>query len=502
MNYIDNLINRITMYRLLIYYLCGLLLVAMFFGAIGTLAYPPQMILLSASITVGICYAANYMFAKIYEAPSNTESALITGLILSLIITPMSSLKDATFLVAASGLAIASKYLIAIGNKHIFNPAAIAVVLTAFGPKESASWWIGSFTLLPFVLAGGLLIIRKIRRATMLGVYLAASLLSVMILALFTNHDSVASLQTALTHSSLFFLGFVMLTEPWTSPSTKFHRYMYAGIVGLLFSPFIQVAGIYSTPELALIVGNLYAFLVTPIAKTKVRITRRQMYGANTEDIELTPEHPFSYKPGQYIEMTMPHHGADARGARRYFTLASSPTEDTLRLGVRYYPGGSSFKEILHKADGELMSFGQVGGDFTLPKDPTTKLAFIAGGIGITPFRSMVKYLADTNDKRSAILLYGERSAQDVIYKDVFEEARAKVGLTTKYIFSASPKMQDNEIGGNISRELIEREIPDYASRIFYISGPQSMVQEVKRELRHMGVPRRNIKADYFFGYA
>jgi len=502
MNYIDNVINRITMYRLLIYYLSGLLFAAMFFGATGTLAYPPQMVLLSASITVGVCYIVNYIFAKIYEAPSNTESALITGLILSLIITPMSSLKDVTFLIAASGLAVASKYLIAIGNKHIFNPAAIAVVLAAFGPGESASWWVGSAALLPFVIAGGLLIIRKIRRLTMLIIYFAAAICSVVVMASMTSHDIAATVQATLLHSSLFFLGFVMLTEPLTSPSTKIHRYIYAGIVGLLFSPLIQVAGIYSTPELALIMGNLYAFLVTPIAKTKVRITRRMMYGANTEDIELTPEHPFLYKPGQYIEMTMPHHGSDARGARRYFTLASSPTEDTLRLGVRYYDNGSSFKEILHDSDNALMSFGQVGGDFTLPRDSTAKLAFIAGGIGITPFRSMVKYLSDTNDKRSTILLYGERSAEDVAYREVFEEASVKVGITTKYIFSSPSRIEGSEIVRTINRELIEHEIPDYASRIFYISGPQSMVQGVRHELRAMGVPRRNIKADYFFGYA
>ena len=490
------------MYRLLIYYLSGLLLAAMFFGAIGTLAYPPQMILLSASITVGVCYAVNYIFAKIYEAPSNTESALITGLILSLIITPMSSLKDVTFLVAASGLAIASKYIITVGNKHIFNPAAIAVVLTAFGPKESASWWVGSVALLPFVIAGGLLIIRKIRRATMLAVYLLAAICSVLAMAAITNHDAGATIQATLQHSSLFFLGFVMLTEPYTSPSTKMHRYVYAGIVGLLFSPLIQIAGVYSTPELALIMGNLYAFFVTPIAKTKVRITRRTMYGANTEDIELTPEYLFTYKPGQYIEMTLPHHGGDARGARRYFTLASSPTEDTLHLGVRYYDNGSSFKEVLHDSDNALMSLGQVGGDFTLPRDPNAKLAFIAGGIGITPFRSMVKYMTDTNDQRSAIVLYGERSAEDIAYKEVFEEARTKVGVATRYVLSSISATQDNIISGTISREFIESEIPDYASRIFYISGPQSMVEGIRRELRAMGVPRRNIKADYFFGYA
>ena len=503
MNYVDNLINRITMYRLLIYYLCGLLLAAMFFGAIGTLSYPPQMILLSASITVGASYVINYIFAKIYDAPSNTESALITGLILSLIITPMSSLKDVTFLLAASGLAIAAKYILAIGNKHIFNPAAIAVVLTAFGPGESASWWIGSAALLPFVLAGGLLIIRKIRRTTMVAIFFGAAVISVAAMAAVTGHDIATTTQTTFLHSSLFFLGFVMLTEPWTSPSTKNHRYIYAAIVGLLFSPLIHVGSIYSTPELALIVGNLYAFFVTPIAKTKVQIIRRRMYGANTEDIELAPEHPFLYKPGQYVEMTLPHKGSDARGARRYFTLASSPTEDTLHLGVRYYANGSSFKETLHNPDSTFMSFGQVGGDFTLPRDEDAKLAFIAGGIGVTPFRSMVKYLADTNDARPAILLYGERSIEDVAYREVFEEAQSKIGLVVRYVLGSVPQqVMGNEVAGIINRDLIAREVPDYASRIFYISGPQSMVKGVKKELLSLGVSRRNIKTDYFFGYA
>jgi ferredoxin-NADP reductase len=227
------------------------------------------------------------------------------------------------------------------------------------------------------------------------------------------------------------------------------------------------------------------------------------MYGANTEDIELAPEHPFLYKPGQYVEMTLPHKGSDARGARRYFTLASSPTEDTLRLGVRYYENGSSFKSSLHNPDSTFMSFGQVGGDFTLPKSKDAKLAFIAGGIGVTPFRSMVKYLADTNDARPAIMLYGERSIEDIAYREIFEEAQSKIGLVVRYVLGSMPQqLSSNEIVGMINRDLIAREIPDYASRTFYISGPQSMVKGVKKELRSMGVSRRNIKTDYFFGYA
>lgn len=490
------------MYRLLIYYLCGLLLVAMFFGAIGTLTYPPHMILLSTAIAVGVCYGVNFIFAKIYTAPSNTESALITGLILALIITPISSPKDATFLIVASSLAMASKYIIAINNKHVFNPAAIAVVLTAFGPKESASWWVGSVALLPFLIIGGVLIIRKIRRIIMVAVYCVTAIISVGAMAAVTNHDTGATIQATLLHSSLFFLGFVMLTEPWTSPATKTHRYVYAGIVGLLFSPLIQIAGVYSTPELALVIGNLYAFAVTPIAKTKVRITKRTMYGTRTEDIELAPERTFTYKPGQYIEMTLPHHGSDVRGVRRYFTLASSPTEPVLHLGVRYYTHGSSFKKALHAVDAAPMSVGQIGGDFTLPPDKNVKLAFIAGGIGVTPFRSMVKYLSDTNDKRSAILLYSERNPSDVTYREVFDEAYAKIGLRTKYVLSGASHRSNNEIIGNINSQLIAQEIPDYTSRTFYISGSQSMVEDVKRDLLALGVPRRNIKTDYFFGYA
>lgn len=501
MNLIDRLVDSITMYRLLLWYLIIVLCAALFFGAIGVMSYSPYSITISVALAVAACFVINYFFAKIYKAPTNWESAVLTGLILSLIITPIISVKDVPLILAASGLAIASKYVLAVHNKHIFNPVAIAVVLTAFGPQESASWWVGSIWLLPFVTVGGFLIARKIRRLRMVAVFFGIALISTALWSLANGQHLMTTLTSLFLHSSFFFLGFVMLTEPATSPTTHGRRYIYAAIVGFLFAPAFHIGSLYSTPELALVIGNLVAFFITPMVKTKVKIIATTMFGGRTEDIVLRPERSFAYKPGQYIEMTLPHSRADTRGLRRYFTLASSPTEQDLHLGIRYYDPGSTFKHALRQTPSTDMAFGQLGGDFVMPNDVSQKLAFIAGGIGVTPFRSMMKYLSDTNEARDVSLLYAERSPADIAYRDIFEEARRKLGLKTTYLLDESSGIP-NSRQGRVSAQIIAETIPDYRERVFYLSGPQPMVHGVKHQLRELGIPWHNIKVDYFPGYA
>jgi ferredoxin-NADP reductase len=137
---------------------------------------------------------------------------------------------------------------------------------------------------------------------------------------------------------------------------------------------------------------------------------------------------------------------------------------------------------------------GQLAGDFTLPANPQRKLAFIAGGIGITPFRSMVKDLIDRKEKRDAILLYSNRTDAEAVYREVFDEAAEKIGMRTIY----------NETGyhGRITAEMIRTEIPDYKERMFYVSGTHAMTTTFKGVLSTMGVPRAQIKVDFFPGFA
>jgi len=205
------------------------------------------------------------------------------------------------------------------------------------------------------------------------------------------------------------------------------------------------------------------------------------------------------------MEWTLPHQNTDSRGNRRYFTLASSPTEKDLRIGVKFYDKGSSFKRAMINLDHAVpISAGHLGGDFVLPSDQSQKLAFIAGGIGVTPFRSMVKYLVDKDQRRDITLLYSEKNPRQFAYRSVFRQARHQLGIKTLYTLSEPSAVPGDWSGetGRISAALIKKTIPDYRERTFYVAGPQPMVKRVKRSLLTLGVPHRQIKTDFFPGYA
>jgi ferredoxin-NADP reductase/Na+-translocating ferredoxin:NAD+ oxidoreductase RnfD subunit len=502
---IDKVIDQVTMYRLLLYYLIGILVAAVALSLFKDIQYKPLDILVSSGILLVACFGINKAFSYIFDAPINPESSIITALILALIITPALTQQNVLFLLAASGLAMASKYLITYKNKHIFNPAAIAVALTAFGPKQSASWWVGTAVLLPFVLIGGVLIMRKIRRENMVISFFAATVFSTILYSVLSKANVMTSLHSLVFSSAVFFLGFVMLTEPLTSPVTKKKQAWYGAIVGFLLPPQVHILKFYTSPEIALIIGNAFAYIVSPKVKLFPALLEKVTVAKDTVDFVFDPGERINYKPGQYMEWTLEHFGTDSRGSRRYFTLASSPTEEDLIIGIKYYDKGSSFKHALLNSDRDtLIAASQLAGDFVMPEDPATKMVFIAGGIGITPFRSMVKYLMDSNDKRDVKLFYSARNEESFAYKDIFELARTNLGLQTIYTVSdtnvntTSPYTTQ----GFITANLISQNVPDLHERVFYISGTHQMVESMHEILLGLGVKHRNIKIDFFPGYA
>src|SRR5471030_2646223 len=149
-------------------------------------------------------------------------------------------------------LAMASKYILAINKKHIFNPAAIALVVTAFAINYSASWWIGTASMFPFVLIGGLLIVKKIQRFDLFFSFIGTAVIGTLFFTIIRGGNPISTLQTLFISSSLLFFGFIMLTEPLTTPPTRTLRTIYAVLVGFLFIPNLHFGSIYSTPELAL----------------------------------------------------------------------------------------------------------------------------------------------------------------------------------------------------------------------------------------------------------
>ncbi len=264
MKIIDSLLNRVTMYRAVLYYLIGLIGIAAVFSFTHVMAYDPYALLFSTAFILAVCSAANWVFSRALGVPANVESTAITGLILALIISPVSGYGDLWFLFWASVLAIASKYIINIRGKHIFNPAALGVAVTYLVINQSASWWVGTPAMLPAVLFGGLLVVRKIRRFKLVWSFMAAAVAVTCLGALWSGQALGPSFSTLFLYSPFFFFAFVMLTEPLTTPPTNGLRNLYGALVGLLFPPAFHLGAFYTTPEIALLIGNVFSWLSAP----------------------------------------------------------------------------------------------------------------------------------------------------------------------------------------------------------------------------------------------
>jgi ferredoxin-NADP reductase len=486
---ISSFIDRTTMYRLVLYYLLVLFGAAVFFGMAGILPYSSDALLWSALVLIVWAWLVNEFFAWIFGAVTNLESVFITPLILVLILPPVvfSDVSGSIALAVIAAWAMASKYIFTLKNKHLFNPVAIAAVLSSFVLGISATWWVaGNLALLPFVFIGGLMVAHKLRKFDLILAFGA----TVAALVAYTSLNPVGGVLNMFMHSSLFFFAFAMLTEPLTMPPTRMTRIAYGILVGALFAPATHLGSFYFSPELALVAGNLFAYFASPKGRFMLTFIGRRALALGIYEYLFKSDRPLRFKPGQYLEWTLASVPVDNRGNRRYFTIASSPEEATVALGVRFYDKPSAFKQKLAALPvGAVISAASLGGDFVMPKNTKKKLAFIAGGIGVTPFASMARHCIEAGESRDAVLLYSSKTEEEVAYREVFDSA-SRNGWRTAYQI------------GVIDANFIKQQVPDYSERTFYISGPPGMVSAMKKALLGLSVSRFNIKTDFFPGLA
>lgn len=500
---IDDFLNQITMYRLVLYYLLTLLGVAFIYSAIGILAFDPYALVMLIAFLIVVSYISSAIFAWAFDVTPNMESVYISALILALIINPPTNPTDLWAIGWTAVLAMASKYILAINKKHLFNPVAIAAVVMAV-VGHPVSWWVGDLGMLPLVLIGGLLIVYKLRRFDVVLSFLYASLLSVVLFNYLDKGDLLLSFQATLFYSPMIFFAAIILTEPLTMPPTHNWRMVYGFIVGFIFTPLFHVGPYILTPEIAIVLGNIFSYLVSPKSKLVLTLKEKIRIAPDIYDFIFELPQQLAFQPGQYMEWTLGHQNPDSRGIRRYFTLASSPTEEELRVGVKFYRHSSTYKEsMLAMPIGSEIIAGQLAGDFTLPKNEDKPIVMIAGGIGITPFRSMVKYILDTHQKRQIVLFYANKHYDDIVYQDVFETAKRELGMKVVYTVSDVNKVPRTWNGhvGRISKNLVKSEVHNYRHCTFYISGPNVMVESYRDMLQEMGIPSNHIQTDYFPGF-
>ncbi len=503
-NFIDSRLSWITMYRLMLYYAGSLLIVAFGLGFFKLVAAEPTALAFSGLVITGTCWLTNRLFAAILRVPVNAESIYITAFLLILILPPVTAADHpgVAGLVLASLVAIASKFTLAPGRKHVFDPVALGVAASALLLNQPATWWVGgNLVLLPFVLVGGLLVLRKLQRFDVMAAYVLANLLFTFVTA--APGGLGDDLTQAVLYSPLLFAGFAMLTEPLTAPQARWSRIAFGTLVGALSSPNIHIGSFYLTPEIALLAGNVLAYAISPKGRLRLTLLRIEKMAADCYDYVFEADRKLAFQAGQYLDWTLDVRQPDERGNRRAFTIASAPDSAEVRLGVKFYPGGSAFKtQLADMRPGDQIYASHLSGGFVLPKDHAQKLAFIAGGIGITPFRSMVEDMLNRRDARSVVMLYGTNFVAEIAYSGLFAEAEQELGLRTVYAVAREVTRWPEVYQGFIDEVIIRQEIPDFGERVFYISGPHAMVTGVQRILRQLGIARSHIKVDFFPGLA
>lgn len=224
----------------------------------------------------------------------------------------------------------------------------------------------------------------------------------------------------------------------------------------------------------------------------KLTLLEKKPETLNVVSFIFQPENPVDWKPGQFFHYVLHHRPTDERGSDRWFTISTAPYEESVQITTRFTPEKSStFKNTLKDLKiGETIEISDLDGDFTL-EDTSKNYVFIAGGIGITPFRSILKQLEHEGKKIKATLLYANRDENIVFKKELEETAAQNPDFHIHYVFSPE----------HIDEAKIRGLIPDLDESVFYISGPEPMVDSLGNTLKKMGISEENIKQDWFPGY-
>lgn len=487
------------MYRLVTWGLATLLGVSGLLTLTGYFAFSFASLALSVIVLLAATYGSSLLFSKLFGVQAHRESSIITALILAcLFIPPELTIVEFAQLGLVGVFATATKYIFAVRGRHIFNPAAAATVIASVTGVAFAGWWVATPALLPVIGILGFLILQKTRTAQVSGLFVAVAAVLITIQSVFSGLEVWQGVWFAFASWPILFLGSVMLSEPLTLPPRRYQQYCIAILVAVLMIIPLRTDIISMTPALALVISNAVAWWWG---------TRRAVKLTFVEKTQLTPSsYEFIFKSkvpfiaGQYLEFSLPHTGADSRGIRRVFTIATNPGDTSIRFGIKFYDRPSTFKQTLRALKpGSIVSATRVAGDFTLPKNPAEPLLFVAGGIGITPFVSFLRHTIHTGEKRDITLIYAVANADEIAYKDVLENSGVNVTVVVPGGKAKVPKAWKIIDAPFVSAELLEKEITDIQQRTVYISGAPLMVNAVTRASKKLGA--RKIKTDHFTGY-
>ncbi len=218
--------------------------------------------------------------------------------------------------------------------------------------------------------------------------------------------------------------------------------------------------------------------------------------------LQVNPEE-FKFIPGQYMALQLINPPfTDDEGNNRFFSIIYFPGQPNT-VGITTRLRDSAFKKSLKAIpEGTEVNIKSITGDFILPHNQdfagSKSLVFIAGGIGITPFLSMIRFNQEQNFKYNITLIYSNRDKVSTAYYDELSQIQ---NPEFKVIFTMTEDQNWHSEKRRVDANFIKEYIQDLSNKVFYAAGPPAMVAAIESELGKLNIPKQNIKVEDFTGY-
>ncbi len=232
-----------------------------------------------------------------------------------------------------------------------------------------------------------------------------------------------------------------------------------------------------------------------------VKETREVCQGTLLVVFDLQGEE-VDFRPGQYFWVELPNRGyEDEKGLRRHISVVTSPTERGV-LGVCTRLRDTAFKKTLAELKvGDEVEVEPPKGDYVLPEDTSPHYVFVAGGIGITVFRSMLRYIADTGEPYRVTLVYSNRDRAGTAFLEELQKLERQIpGLRLLLTMTEDEGWEGESrfVGPELLNDHLDGELSDYT---YLVAGPPQMVEAVVEQLGEAGVAEEQVLPDRFSGY-
>jgi ferredoxin-NADP reductase len=236
----------------------------------------------------------------------------------------------------------------------------------------------------------------------------------------------------------------------------------------------------------------------------EINLLRRTEIAEGTMAFYFSRPSAFDFRAGQSVTMTLiDPRDTDAKGNRRPFSIASAPSDDHIMIATRMRD--TAFKRTLkNMPGGSTVQIRGPAGKFTLDPDDTHAAVMIAGGIGITPFLSMLRQATREELQRELWLFYSNRTPKDTAFlQDVIDLQKRNahywfIGTMTDTLDASEPWSGER---GFIDTSMLTRHLGDLLGPTYYVAGPPAMVTAMHGLLMAAGVPNERVHSDEFFGY-